>query len=481
MKSIKRILAILLCMTCIVMPTAVFAEASAGETAARYIKAIINKVAEDYRFNADKQAMYESVLNYVMKANPELLEGAIDAAMDPLDAHSEYFPAQDRDTFIEEVEQVYVGIGVTIQKVDAGIEILEVNPAGGAYAAGIQVGDIIFEVEGTDITGKDTDEVSSMIKGEEGTFVTIRVHRGASDLAFTIERRLIQTETVLFEELDNKVAYIYISTFATSTVDSMERILADAESKGIKKLIIDVRDNPGGELGSVIDILSMFVPKDQTITKIEYNNARRNAEYKSTASFTKAPDRDIIVLVNENSASASELFAGCLQNLGLAKVVGQETFGKGSVQQFMGLINPDGFNLGDIKLTVAEFTKPDGGKINGLGISPDVRVKNAVVPYDDSDLTPMTLSAEYAVGSQADDVLAIEERLEVLGYNPGKVDGIFDEATKVATSVLQEKAGLPVTGIMNYTTQNALADEIRNSEMVEDRQLDTAYEMILKE
>ncbi len=481
MKSLKRILAILLCMTCVLIPTVAFAENDTGETAARYIKAIINKVAEDYRFQADKQAMYESVLDYVMKENPELLEGAIDAAMKPLDTHSAYFPSQDRDTFIEEVEQVYVGIGVTIQKQDNGIEILEVNPAGGAYAAGIQVGDIIFEVEGTDITGKDTDEVSSMIKGEEGTFVTIRVHRGNTNLSFTIERRLIQTETVLYEELDKKVAYIYISTFASSTVDSMEWILADAASKGIKKLLIDVRDNPGGELGSVIDILSMFVPKDQPITKIEYNNARRNAEYKSTASFTTAPDRDIIVLANENSASASELFAGCLQNLGLAKVVGQETFGKGSVQQFMGLINPKGFRLGDIKLTVAEFTKPDGGKINGLGITPDVRVKNAVVPYDDSGLTPMTLSAEYAVGSQAKDILAIEERLEVLGYHPGKVDGIYDDATKAATSLLQESVGLPATGIMNYTTQNALVDEIKNSEMIEDRQFDTAYEMLLKE
>ncbi len=481
MKSIKKILATFLCAAFVLMPASAFAENTAGETAARYIKAIINKVAEDYRFNANKQAMYESVLDYVMKENPELLEGAIDAAMKPLDAHSEYFPAQDKDSFIASVEQTYVGIGVTIQKVDTGIEIQEVNPAGGAYAAGIQVGDIIFEVEGTNITGRNTEEVSSMIKGEEGTFVTVRVHRGSSDLSFTIERRLIQTETVLYEELDHKVAYIYISSFAFSTVDSMERILADAQSKGIKKFMIDVRDNPGGELGSVIDILSMFVPKDQTITKIEYNNARRNAEYKSTASFTTAPDRDIIILANEKSASASELFAGCLQNLGLAKVVGQETFGKGSMQQFMGLINPAGFHLGDIKLTVAEFTKPDGGKINGLGISPDVRVKNAVVPYDDSGLTPMTLSAEYAVGSQADDVLAIEERLKVLGYNPGKVDGVFDEATKTATSLLQERVSLPVTGIMNYTTQNALVDEIKNSEMIEDRQFDTAYEMIIKE
>ena len=175
------------------------------------------------------------------------------------------------------------------------------------------------------------------------------------------------------------------------------------------------------------------------------------------------------------------MFAGCLQNLRIAKVVGTETFGKGSMQEFMGLISPHGMSLGDIKLSVGEFTKPDGGKINGVGIAPDVRVKNAVEPYDASVLTPMTINDRYSVGDECPDVLAIEERLEVLGYYTGKVDGVFDSYTKRATEQFQEKVGLFVYGVMDYTTQNALNNAIAEAEVEIDRQFEKAHQMLLKE
>ena len=266
-----------------------------------------------------------------------------------------------------------------------------------------------------------------------------------------------------------------------STPESVEKALADIEGQGINKLIIDVRDNPGGDLSSVIDVLSLFVPKDTVLTKIQYNDETKNVELKSNASFTKAPDREMVVLVNENSASAAELFSGAMQNLGLAKVVGLTTYGKGSMQQFMLLINPPGFDLGDIKLSVAEFTKPDGSRINGIGIEPDVRIKNVYEPFDDSELTPMTLNDRYSVGDQAEDVRAIEERLSLLGYYTGTVDDTFDSFTAEATEEFQADMGFYVYGVMDFTTQNALNDEIHSAEVEVDRQFETACELLLKE
>lgn len=484
MKRLKKLLTLFLAAMIFVLPQTAFAARTPetpGQTASRYIKAIINKIAEDYKFDADKDAMYEAVLDYVMNMDPTLLEGSIKAVTDTLDRHSDYFTREELEQFVNVVENAYVGIGVTIERVPEGIKVIEVDPNGGAFAAGMQLEDVIFEVDGQNIVGMDIDEAAALIQGDEGTVVNLKVHRGDGDVEVSVQRRRILTETVGYTVEDNGIGYIYISSFALSTPESVERALADIEGQGVKNLIIDVRDNPGGDLSSVIDVLSMFVPKDTVLTKIEYNDPRYNRELKSDASFTKAPNRNIAILVNENSASAAELFSGAMQNLGLAKVVGLTTYGKGSMQEFMRLINPSGFDLGDIKLSVAEFTKPDGGKINGVGIEPDVRIKNVYEPYDSSDLTPMTLSNRYTIGDQAEDVRAIEERLSVLGYYTGIVDDIFDSFTAAATEKFQADSGLYVYGVMDYTTQNALNDRINNAETEIDRQFDAACELLLKE
>lgn len=484
MKRLKKITASFLAAAVLLLPQSALltgAEEAPGQTASRYIRAIINKIAEDYRFDADKNAMYEAVLDYVMNMDPSLLEGSIKAVTDTLDDHSDYFTQEELNQFVNAVEEAYVGIGVTVERTSNGIKVTEVNPDGGAFAAGMQIDDVIYEVNGQNIVDLDLEEATSLIQGDEGTTVNLKVHRGEQDLELSVMRSRVLAETVGYTGEDNGIGYIYISQFALSTPESVEKALADIEGQGINKLIIDVRDNPGGDLSSVIDVLSLFVPKDTVLTKIQYNDETKNVELKSNASFTKAPDREMVVLVNENSASAAELFSGAMQNLGLAKVVGLTTYGKGSMQQFMLLINPPGFDLGDIKLSVAEFTKPDGSRINGIGIEPDVRIKNVYEPFDDSELTPMTLNDRYSVGDQAEDVRAIEERLSLLGYYTGTVDDTFDSFTAEATEEFQADMGFYVYGVMDFTTQNALNDEIHSAEVEVDRQFETACELLLKE
>ncbi len=483
MKKIKKIVAIALSLLMLIMPFSVSAEMlnSDGEVAAFYIKAIIEKIAEDYRFEADKTKMYEAVLDYVYEEHPELLEGSIQSVTDTLDIHSEYFAQDELVDFVNSVESAYVGIGVTVEKVEEGLRVTEVNENGGAFEAGIKVNDIIFEVNGQNIKGFSLDEATSLIRGEEGTSANLRLHRGEEDILVVVTRKMIYVETVAYSAEEGGVGYIYIAEFAPSTPYSVKKALDDLEGQGIKKFMIDVRDNPGGTLRSAVEVLELFVPKGKTLTKIMYNNERRNEEIKSEATFRKAPKREIIVLINENSASAAELFSGAMQNLKLAKVLGVESYGKGSMQEFMGLNSPRDFKLGDIKLSVAEFTKPDGGKINGIGITPDIRVKNYTDFYKDSDFTPLESKQRYKVGDVDTDVYAIEERLSALGYNVGKVDEVFDEFTEAATAKFQENLGLFSYGVMDFTTQQAVKNEIAKTEVLVDKQLETAYKMLLEE
>jgi len=370
---------------------------------------------------------------------------------------------------------------VTIVQVPDGVEITEVNPDGSAFDAGILAGDIIVAVEGQRISGVDVSAVSQMVRGGAGTTVNLLVRRGEQEQNISVVRRRIFTETVGYTIDENKIGYLVISTFSSSTPDSLKLALADMKNRGVKKLLIDVRNNPGGELNSVVEVLSMFVPKDKVLTTIAYNDESKNQVIKSKATFKNKPNRDIVILANEESASAAELFAGAMQNLRIATVVGQTTLGKGSMQSFMNLLSTKDFALGDIKFSVAEFTLPDGGRINGIGIKPDVRVKNTMEAYDASQLTPMTMAKRYTVGDVAEDVHAIEERLSALGYYPGQVDDTYDTLTAAATEAFQEKAGLFVYGVMDYTTQNALNDAISELEVSVDKQFATAYEILLKE
>lgn len=477
----KKILSILLATVMIFSCVSVSATETRGETASRYLIGLIELIDEYYKYDdVTKEELYEAVIDYLIKENPDAIEGALSAATDVLDDYSVYYTEDELGDFVQNVHQTYVGIGVTVQKSDAGCIITEVNKSGGAYLAGIVAGDELISADGMSLAGLSLDEIVAKIQGQAGTVVTVEVLRGDAHITLDIERKKINIQTVSYEIMDD-VGYIYISSFALATAQEMKDALYDIEENHkLKKLVIDVRDNPGGELGSVIDILSLFVPEDEVLVKFEYKNEKLDYSIKSKAEFSKAPNRDIVILANENSASASELFCGTMQYYKLATVVGQLTYGKGSMQEMMGIINPKGFNLGDIKLTVAEFTKPDGSRINHLGIMPDVAVKNKFEDFDESSLTPMSISARYTIGDEHSDVLAIEERLLALGFVVGEVDGKFDKMTHQATKNFQAAEGLHPYGVMDYTTQSRLNDAIDKHEIEIDTQLEKALEILSK-
>jgi len=451
----KRVISLILAVAMMFSCVCVYAEDDVrGETASRYLTGLIDLINEFYRYeDVTKDMLYEAVIDYLIKQNPDAIEGALTAATEILDDYSVYYNADELGTFVQNVNQTYVGIGVTVQKSDAGCIVTEVNKAGGAFEAGVMVGDELVGADGKSFKGKSIDEIVSEIQGVEGTTVKVELLRGDTQIFLDIVRKKIVIKSVSYEIMDD-VGYIYISSFARETAEEMGEALNDIEENHkLKKIIVDVRDNPGGELSSVIDVLSMFVPENKVLAKFVYKDETLNYEIKSKAKFSQAPRREIVVLANENSASASELFCGAMQYYKLATIVGDITYGKGSMQEMLGIIDPAGFNFGDIKLTVAEFTKPDGSPINRLGIMPDEFVKNKYRDFEEENLTPMTISNRYTIGDEHTDVLAIEERLYALGYNVGEVDGKYDKLTYQATKNFQANTGLFPYGVMDYTTQ----------------------------
>ena len=265
------------------------------------------------------------------------------------------------------------------------ITIVRPYKDGPAYNAGLLPDDIIYKVEGEEVTGEDLSEVVSKIKGKEGTKVNITIYRdGVADpMDFTLERKKINIPTIEYEMLEDDIGYILIYEFDSITISQFSNALKALEKMGMKGLIVDVRDNPGGLLDSVVKILDRLLPRGLIVyTEDKYKN-RTEENAKNPDKF----DQPIVVLINGNSASASEIFAGALQDYEKATIVGTTTFGKGIVQRILPL--SDGTAL---KLTVSKYFTPKGRNIHGTGIEPDIEVELSedlkqlvTIPRDDDN------------------------------------------------------------------------------------------------
>lgn len=286
------------------------------------------------------------------------------------DPYSTYYTKQEYANLIESSSGVYHGIGAVVsQNVNTGIlTIVKPYKDSPAYKAGLLPDDIIYKVEGEEVTGKDISEVVSKIKGKEGTKVNITIYRDGVEepMDFTITRQKINIPTIEFEMLDGKIGYIQIAEFDDITISQFNNAIDQLEKKGMKGLVVDVRNNPGGLLNSVVDILDRLLPRGLIVyTEDKYKNREEEKAVRSDQ-FNKP----FVVLINGNSASASEIFAGALQDYEKATVVGTTSFGKGIVQRVIPL--SDGTA---IKLTISKYFTPKGRNIHGTGIVPDVEVE----------------------------------------------------------------------------------------------------------
>ncbi len=296
-----------------------------------------------------------------------IYKGFMEALDDP---YSCYYTADEYKTLMESTSGSYEGIGVVVSQNVQTKVITVVRPFEGCPGAeaGMLPGDILVEVAGNDVSGIDVSTVVSWIKGEGGTTVDIRVYRESEEkyYDFIVERRAIEVPTVGYEMMDDNIGYVQVTEFDEVTSDQFIAAVDDLKSQGMEGLIVDVRDNPGGLLSCVVEMLDYMLPEG-TLVYTEDKNGEGDTYTSDAEHYFDLP---LAVLVNGNSASASEIFSGAIQDYGTGTIIGTQTFGKGIVQSILP------FNDGSaIKVTVSRYFTPRGTCIHGEGITPDVVVE----------------------------------------------------------------------------------------------------------
>ena len=300
----------------------------------------------------------------------KLVEGAIKGYVNGLgENYTEYFTKEEMEDFKQETEGNYVGIGIYMTKNTRDNTIVIIAPIKGspAESAGIKTGDIIKKVDGLEYTGDDYEKISSYIKGKNGTKVNLEVEREGETLNFEIERRKIELYPIESEVLENNIGYISLSSFDENCSKKFKDNYDKLVEKNIKSLIIDVRNNGGGIVDEALKIADYALDKDKKIITTVDKKGKETEEKSKKEKIINIP---IIVLVNENTASASEILAVALKENEVAKVVGTRTYGKGVIQELLTL--PDGSGL---KITIEEYYTPNHNKLNKEGVTPDEEVK----------------------------------------------------------------------------------------------------------
>lgn len=337
----------------------------------------ISNVAEEDDLLVDdamiqKMAAIEEIIDEYYYSNDvediDLEEGAYRGILNAVgDPYTCYYSEEELDKLMQQTSGIYYGIGAHVTYDDTGMYPMILAPIAGSPAEEVDLrpNDIIYEVNGESTYGMTLDSVVALIKGEEGTTVELTIVRSTETdyLYVDVERRRVESPTVEWEMLEDGMAYIQITEFSDITVQQFADALATAKGSGMKGLILDLRANPGGSLTSVVNIGRMLLPKG-LIVYTEDKYGKRN-EYSSDGKHEfKQP---MVVLVDGNSASASEVLAGAIKDYGIGTLVGTTTFGKGIVQQIVNIRDGSA-----VKITTSSYYSPKGTNIHGTGIEPDL-------------------------------------------------------------------------------------------------------------
>lgn len=306
--------------------------------------------------------------HYVQEVDEDkLVDGAISGMVRSLgDPHSIYLEPRLYSQLKADTTGSFGGIGVYMGFREDGVYVLGVIPESPGEKAGLKAGDVILAVNSQSTSEIEPSEVALKIRGEVGSTVSLLIHReGEEDKTYEITRDVIKVQTVAEKMLDDRLGYIRISSFSENTGKEFKTALKNLESQGMRGVILDLRQNPGGVITSCVEIANEIVPAGPIVSVIQRNGEKE--VYMSNLDHPKFP---IVVLLDQNSASASELLSGALQDTKAAVVVGTKSYGKGSVQTVIPMFQDDG-----LKLTIAKYYTPNGRSIDGIGIEPDVEVK----------------------------------------------------------------------------------------------------------
>ncbi len=298
-----------------------------------------------------------------------LTRGAIKGMVDVLRKHEDpyalFYTPDGYRSFQELTTGKFSGIGVWLKQKGDDLEIVSVLPSTPAQEAGLRSGDVIRSIDGTDVVDMSSDDAVARIKGPEGTEVSLGVERAGNDLSFTLARAEIELPNLISKTIDGDLGYIRLFGFARGAGDQVHAEVEDLLADGVRGVVLDLRDNGGGLFQEAVGVASAFIEDGEIVTY----HQRSEDDIVYEAEGDAFEDLPLVVLVNEGTASASEIVAGALQDRERAMIVGTTTYGKGSVQEVVPLTDSSA-----LKLTIAAYFTPNGSDINGAGIDPDVEV-----------------------------------------------------------------------------------------------------------
>lgn len=331
-------------------------------------------VAEEGTSTSEKRLLeaYEVLKSRHVDAPTEadLTDAAIEGMVNSLDdPYTEYFSQQELTGFTSSINQTYIGIGVRLGVTADSYYIDEIFPGSSAIEEDVRTGDVIVRVNGEIVQGWELEKVTGTIKGEEGSTVKLMLQREGKQHEVELTRKQVAIPVVTTKRLDDRTGYIQLTTFSTDAGSHMEQAIQGLQRERMDTLVLDLRNNPGGYLQSALDIASLFIEEGILI----HTRDREGKDQPLHIANGQKPSYKLIVLVNEGSASASEVLSGALQDHQAGTILGTKTYGKGSVQS---IVNLD--SGGAIKVTIQEYYTPNGRPVNKMGITPDVEVKDRV-------------------------------------------------------------------------------------------------------
>ncbi len=452
-----------------------------------YLKSMTGMIKKEYKGDiSDKQ----------------LMEGMLKGMFGTMDPYTEFYTREEAESFLNSIDGSYEGIGISMKEETGAVIVEDVYPGSPADKAGISKGDIIVEVEGKNTAVMTVDDVAGYIKGTAGTIVKIGIKKSGETVVRKLEvkREKVSINPVYYE-INGDTGYIKISMFNMNMDECLTRALNEIDNKNIKKLVLDLRDNPGGEVSQAVAAARKFVPEG-VITKLDFKSEdNEDLEYYS---YLKEKKYKMAVLVNENSASASEILAGAIQDTKAGVLIGTKTYGKAKVQNIYPLLTPEAFEKytkqlgvnivnafelekkynitpeeGDIigwtKITTGLYTTPNGRMIDLKGIIPDINVENSnlINGVEVNRVEKLKKSSKPSLNSEGSDVRTAEEILKMCGYDIGSPDNKFDEKTLKAVKKFQKDNNLFPYGVLDFSTQQLLNNRL-------DKLLDEADTQYLK-
>lgn len=418
------------------------------------------------------QDIIQRAISEYLKEDDERLVEFLKKMLEALDPYSQYFTAEEYRGFINNVNKTFYGIGVIIEQREDYVEVTGFTSGSPAESVGIKAGDKISRVNEENMYGKNINQVRNAIAGELGTEVEVSILRDGAEHTYTVVRGEVNEDTVSYAKISDTVAYIGVIDMSDNTTEEFIEALAQADADGITNIILDLRNNVGGYLSCAVEMSNLVVPKG-VIVATKYRQSFMDKTYYSELKDTKYKFN---VLVNENTASAAEIFASALQDSGAGYLIGEKTYGKGVIQNMFPLSNGSVF-----KLTVGHYETRNGKNIDKVGITPNEIVTNETSLINSGTFNAFTFSQKWYEGSAGADIKAAKERLYYLGYYNGEVNEVFDSLLTEAIKNFQFEDNLYPYGVLDITTQTRLDSAFSKIEVLDDNQLERAYELFTGE